>query len=178
MKEWKIVQCSPPRSGGEGTGSTVLFNILYGLICPDEPVEGSGTSVDKRGKANDINKKIIITHKCNIATWVSQLKMYDLYFICSERGKNRISPSYRGRDDVLIFQFKELNETGAYTVEKIVDRVYEKVKNFLPSDVELDKDTAVKRILDMNNFYKNIKDKPFSYYDYFYHIHGSHRRKK
>jgi hypothetical protein len=33
----------------------------------------------------------------------------------------------------------------------------------------------VKRINEMNKLFKKIKGKPFSYYDGFYHIHGSHK---
>jgi|TARA_Y100000310_G_scaffold158486_1_gene157895 hypothetical protein len=167
----KIIQTSEPR-----TASTVLHNILFGMISPNEPAEDATENVDK---------PIVITHKTNIDEWISTYgKKYDLYFICSERDKvskyqeYKMDKKYHSYKNVLIFQFEELDDTDQ-SEEQIVDIVHKKVRKLLPNTIELNKETGLKRLKDMNMKYSKIKDMPFrSYVDPFYSLHGHHRNRE
>jgi len=98
-----------------------------------------------------------------------------LYFVCSERGDKVIDEKYHHYKNVLIFNYDELLETETYSVEDIVTNAYNKLIGVLPGDIELNKQDAVERIQKMNLVYEEIKNKPFSYADDFYQLHGSHR---
>jgi hypothetical protein len=78
----------------------------------------------------------------------------------------------------LIFNYDELLETETYSVQDIVNNAYNKLRSFLPDDIELNKKDAVERIQKMNLAYEEIKDQPFSYIDHFFELHGSHRNRK
>lgn len=160
----KIICCSPP-----GTASTVLSNATYGLICPNEPLDiGKG--------AGDIRKDIIVTHDVDIDEWIKRLgPMFKLYFLVSERREHdkTIQSKYYDYDNLYVFQFEELNETPTYSVDNIIETIYNRLIGKLP--FSLNKETAVKRIKDMNAVYEKIKNEPFTYVDRFYHIHGHHR---
>jgi hypothetical protein len=165
---WKIIQCSPPR-----TASTVLFNIIYGLIYPGAPV-------DNGGGAGDEKKDIIITHDVDIDRWSNRIKNKDLYFISSERpnlGNKVIRAKYYDYENTIQFQYEELNATEDYTVRDIVTHIHDKLYNFLPKEIKLDKESAIERIKNMNKLYEEIRYLPFSHYDKFYHLHGSHRNR-
>ena len=77
----------------------------------------------------------------------------------------------------MIFNFIELNETTNNTLTQIVDNIYSKVKNVLPT-VELDKGKCLERIHRMNIRYEEIKNHPFGFVDDFFELHGSHRNRK
>jgi len=165
-KKDKIVQASPPH-----TGSTVLFNLIYGFIDPLLPYRG-----------DDISGDIIVSHNIDLDHWENLLKDYNVYFICSERPALHhtkiIDPKYHGNKKLLLIQFEELNETPKLTIKDIVDNIHIKLKNFLPPYVKLNKKSALDRIINMNKLYSKIKDRPFSYHDEFYSLHGSHRNRK
>jgi len=164
--KWKIIQTSPPR-----TASTVLSNLLHGFICPEEPLDyGLGASAT--------NKDIVVTHDDNIDRWESKLgDEYVLYFVVSERPQRGsvIESRYYNYDRVLRFNFNELNAVDGYCVRDVVDVVHGKLEQFLPKEIMLNKLTALGRLENMNKFYEEIKDRPFTYHDLFYHLHGTHR---
>ncbi len=119
------------------------------------------------------------THKIDVDKWMKHKGHNELFFVMSERqniGK-KVDDKFRKYKNVLIFPYTDLLETDIYGVENIVKTVYTKLSSFLPGETvsEMKMDRAVKRIKDMNALYKTIKDKPFSYYNKYYHIHGSHR---
>jgi len=180
MKKNKIIQLSFP-----GTGSTVLINIIHGLLCPDKAV-----TIGVKGFPH--NRDIIKTHiyshcdpneqsgRFGIDRWQDKFSnSYNLYFICSERKglKNSalLDKKYHTYNNVLIIPYEKLLETSSYTVEDIVSFVAKKIKAFLPRTYEMKEQFAIDRIKKMNKTYEKIKDKPFSYCDKFFHIHGSHR---
>jgi FkbM family methyltransferase len=178
MEKTIIIQSSPPH-----TGSTVLVNILYGLLHYNKPVtyinfdKRSGYAIINNLLKND-NVCIIKTHICNIDRLKAHLKNYRLFFICSERGNNVINSKFDTYNNVLKIKYNELLETPTYTVDNIVSVIQNKLLTFLPNDFILNKELAVDRINNMNTQYELIKDKPFNYVDKFYHLHGSHRNRK
>lgn len=177
MVKTVIIQCSPTH-----TGSTVLVNLLYGFICNNLPV--TYINFDNKPGYYIINKLlenidicIIKTHICNIDKLTIHLNKYRLYFICSERDTKCINPKYSLYKNVLLIKYDELLETSSYSIDNIVDTLYNKLTLFLPTEINLNKTEAKLRINNMNKEYILIKNKPFSYINTFYHLHGSHRKR-
>lgn len=169
-KPIKIIQTSYPR-----TGSTVLVNIIYGLICPDQPIICS----DKYIKDVSIQK----SHNVDFDWWIKTFSgQFDLYFVVSERNTKH-PQRYHKYKNILFINYDDLLETNNNPLPKIVDNVYNKLRGLLPNkifpnlDDDLIKQNAIKRIENMNKLYESIKEKPFTYYDLFYHIHGHHRNR-
>ena len=156
-----IVQASPPR-----TGSTLLSNILYGFLLPNEPIK----FCDYPYEVN--NAKIIKTHNLAIDQWIEWCGE-ETIFVCSERGENRINKIHRSYHNLIIVDYDELLNKS---VEQQVQYVYNLLKTRFPF-LKLNSTTAIKRVKDMNKQYKQIMGMPFTYVNYFYHIHGSHRNR-
>jgi hypothetical protein len=171
-----IIQTSLPR-----TGSTILINMLHGFIMKNERVHHVAHfyNISKRIYNNDNNINIFKLHEPNIDEFIEMFSdKYNLYFVCSERGDKVMDKKYHDYKNVLIFNYHELLETDTYSIEDIVSNAYHKLCNFLPSDIVLNKTDAVERIQKMNILYEEIRDKPFSYVDDFFELHGSHRTSK
>jgi hypothetical protein len=172
FKKTLIIQTCP-----EHTGSTFLVNALYGLI---------NELKDKKIIYNFIpnyeihfkNIILIKSHNIDIDGLIKKYnEKYNLFFICSERkDKNLfIDDKYKSYDNVVVFDFNELNETETNTIPKIIENIYNKLKNVLP--IELNIENSINRIILMNKRYEEIKHQPFRYIDKFYELHGSHRNR-
>jgi hypothetical protein len=171
-----IIQTSLPH-----TGSTVLINILHGFIMKDEPVHHVAHyyNITKRIYNNNENINIFKLHEPNIDDFIEMFSdKYNMYFVTSERGDKVIDEKYHHYKNVLVFNYGELLETETYSIEDMVCNAYDKLRDFLPGDIELNKQDAIERIKKMNIAYEEIKDKPFSYIDHFFELHGSHRKRK
>jgi len=171
-----IIQYSPGR-----TGSTVLANALYGLI-PSLSNKNVLFSYklnfdDKLNLDDDIF--VIKSHtKITIDDYITEYNNdYKLFFICSEREELNllIDEKYKSYDNVIVFSFDELNESSTNTVPMIIENIYHKINNKL--NIELNIENGINRIISMNKLYEEIKHKDFSYFDKFYHLHGSHRNR-
>jgi hypothetical protein len=186
-KKIMIVQSSPM-----GTGSTILVNILNGFICSEKPIYYDYGFFDLLEKqqislnnfkvferdflGNDVN--IIKTHNLNIEFITNTFaKKYDVYFVCSERDKFKIDAKYYQFKNVIVFNYDDLLETNENTVENIINFVNSKLYNFLPKTIELNDKNAITRVKNMNSLYEFIKEKPFTFVDKFYQLHGSHRNR-
>lgn len=69
------------------------------------------------------------SHNTNIDELILEYgKKYNLIFIYSERKeKNKfINKKYKSYDNVIVFDFNELNETEDYGLEEIVKNIYKK----------------------------------------------------
>lgn len=168
-----VIQTSP-----EHTASTFLVNSIYGLIPElfDKRIIGIWTP-DFEEYFKDII--VIKNHNINIDELIDIYNEYKLVFICSER-KNMnylIDEKYKTYNNVIVFDFDEINETSDNKLIDIVDNIYNKIKNILPN-IELDKTKCIQRINEMNIRYEEIKNEPFTYIDDFFEIHGSHRNRK
>jgi hypothetical protein len=164
-----IVQTSPAR-----TGSTVLSNALYGMIpeFKDHPC----VFVNRVNPLNEalFNNVILIKTHLPIDHFRKNYGMHKLVFICSQRKElNRLVPDKE--DDVVVFDYEELNETKSNPLPQIIDNIYNKVQPLLP--MPLDKKGGITRITAMNARYIEIEKKPFNYHDPFFHLHGSHRNR-
>ena len=180
-----IIQTSP-----KGTASTVLVNILYGLI--PETAEKEVLYYDSVSDFNNIkfntdeNIKIIKTHVNNIDKLTlifnnynnNTNNNYNIVFICSERAQinQLIDIKYKSYLNVIVFAFDELNETLDNSVNGIVENVYNKIHDIL--NIPLNIQSGINRLNAMNKKYEEIKNKPFNESDPFYLIHGSHKNRK
>ena len=167
-KPIKIIQSSYPH-----TGSTLLINLIHGAICPDEEFHLSKL----------IDKYLITkTHDVNFDKWIKNFPQYDIYIISSERDK-KYNKKYYNYKNILIIKYDDILETDQNSLTNISNFIFHKLKSFLPKNTlpNIDEKIIIKnmetRIKNMNKLTKSIKNKPFSYYDKFYGIHGSHRNR-
>lgn len=174
MNNIRIVQSSPPH-----TGSTLLMNLIHGLLCPDE----SALAVE------DVTQSLITkTHNINIENIERKFPNYKLYFIMSERNDNKIhsliNNKYRNKNNVLIINYNEILETQSNDLDKVINHIFDKFINFLPKELlptksnESLKEAMKDRINKMNEICLIMKDKPFAEWDRFTGIHGGHRNRK
>lgn len=166
-----IIQTSPMH-----TASTFLTNVLYGLINKlyNQPVQESG----KYHGPSDI--LVVKCHHTNIDDLISYYgKYYELYFVCSERRDKQlfIDSKYKTYKNVAVFDFDELNETPSLSLNTIVKNVATKVKAMVPGPWGWSESHAIQRIRNMNKRYAEIRERPFTYQDPFFLIHGHHRNR-
>lgn len=171
-KEIRIIQSSFPH-----TGCTLLLNILHGIICPLLPINWP---TEEKIYNNIISK----THNTNFDQLIQKYSnSYDLYFIVSERDK-KYNEKYYNYKNILIINYSKLLVSDNNSLENIINYVYSELKLFLPYDImpkineKIIKKNAIERIKNMNKLYEKIKDKPFSYWDKFYGLHGHHRERE
>lgn len=173
-----IIQASPMQ-----TGSTILINAVQGLfphlsdkaIMSDKAIISGNPEHLKYFKDGDIH--MFKTHNTNIDEWMGLFhKRYNLYFVCSQRPEKGycIDEKYKQYENVIIFNFKELLESNDNPLTKIIDNIHNKLSKL---GIPMNKNVSIERVKAMNSLCETIKDKPFTYYDKFYHIHGSHRNR-
>lgn len=150
------------------TGSSLLVNILYGLI----PSLHHRFISSERVKNNQFIE-VIKTNNTNLDEHMIKYKnkFKYIYFVCSEKNENKFNPKYKNYNNVLIFNSKELNETEEQSLEDIINNVHDKLLEMIK--IKLNKQLCINRINNMKIFYETIKDRPFSYIEPFYHIRGS-----
>lgn len=167
----KIIQASPPH-----TASTVLVNYLHGYLTPEEPIHWE-----------DDSYLIMKTHNVNIDKLIKKYSDYKCYFVVSERNDSKekamINQKYKKYDNVLIINYDEIKDTtNNDMLNNITNNLFAKFQNFIPINTSVNKEEIKKnmseRIKNMNKKYEEIKNKPFSYHDKFYHIHGHHKNRK
>lgn len=162
-----IIQTSPTH-----TASTFLVNAIHGLIPNLSDKEIMYDTFD------DTNNIFIMKCHLDIDDLINKYgQIYKLIFICSERKDMNIFmyERYKTYDNVVIFDFNELNETSVNSLIDIVDNIYNKINPLL--NINLDKIKCVERIKLMNIKYEEIKNEPFYYVDDFFGLHGSHRNR-
>lgn len=161
------------QSGACRTGSTILVNLLYGFIIPNEHIR-MFEYVDHLPIFSQYS--IVKTHLLCIDEIIELYgDKYDLYFVFSEREGASV-PSPNKLCNKLYISYNEILESDTNSISNIVNTLYNKLRDFLPSDIPLSKETALKRIIEMNAEYERIKDYDFhGHINTFYQLHGSHR---
>ena len=173
QKPYLIIQTSPMH-----TASTLLINVLYGLIdeLKDKPIYHCGTP----RPYSQTKFTVIKSHHTNIDQLIRYYKKdYNLFFVCSQRPEKNlfIDPKYKTYSNVIVFDFDELNETTVKSLASIVKNISDRVSQKNEWSLYFNNTNAVERIKNMNKRYQEIKNKPFSYEDPFFGIHGSHRNR-
>lgn len=185
-KKILIIQYSPPH-----TASTILTNILYGLIeeLHDKPVayfnEKDIKNEDKVGKLFEKRNVNVIKMHCSEIMTIDKIislydNEYDTYFFCSERKKEDlfIDAKYKNKNkykNVFVFTYEQLNEKQN-KIDSVISLIYNNIYHNI-NYISLNIDNAIDRIKNMDMRYEQIKHLPFSYVDEFYHIHGSHKNR-
>ena len=162
-----IIQTSPTH-----TASTLLINAIHGLV------PGFFDKQIMFDTFDDSDNIFIMKCHFDIDELINTYgQIYKLIFICSQRKDMDIFmyERYKTYDNVVIFDFNELNETSINSLIDIVDNIYNKIKPLL--NINLDKIKCVERINLMNIKYEEIKHQPFDYIDEFFGLHGSHRNR-
>lgn len=174
MKKWLIIQSSPKR-----TASTLLVNAIQGLIpeLHDKRIYFAW-SAHSPVPPFDTSVFVLKTHETDIDKLTSQYQSdeYSLFFICSQRKSKGIyfAAEQVSRPNVLVFDFDELNEREGYGLPQVVQYIYEKINSSILR-IPLDPSLCLARLTAMNQMEESLRDKPFSFIDRFFHIHGHHR---
>lgn len=177
-KPIRIIQASPHH-----TGSTFVYNLLAGFI-DNKPYPMSCRYKPSTLPSALLEDNIIIkTHHTHIKDWSNTIKNYSLYFVCTERNDQKIKShfipkQYKQMLNVLCIPYEDILVTESQKLNDVIKKIYEKVVNFLPPEMDLNYQQGYDRVVAMNNLYQKIKDKPFSYFDNFYGLHGGHRSRK
>ena len=171
-----IIQTSPGH-----TASTFLVNATYGIIPELFNKKIIFNDCDCKHINESVFDNIIAfkSHDLNIDELINRYQnKYKLFFICSERRERNymMNDKYKSYNNVVMFDFVELNETVDNPLSQIVDNIYNKLKNVLV-DIELDKSKCMERLIRMNKKYEEIKHNNFDYIDDFFELHGSHRNR-
>lgn len=159
-----------------GTGSTFVVNLVAGLICPDEPI-----CFPTR---NWIHTSLLSKcHGGNPLQVMEEFSAFDLYLITSTRGEKTYKPEVLEHPRVLEIAYDDILETPDRPLKDVVETLSDAILDFLPPHIVPDhpraelKVTALDRIVAMNRVVEQLSDKPFSIYDPFFHVHGSHRNR-
>lgn len=165
----KIIQVSPPH-----TGSTVLANLVVEFFEKNSPVFFTEDFFIPEDRI------VVKSHNVNLDLWVEKFPEESLYFIISVRDGDdymQIEQKYQNWPNVLIFNYNEILATNSLTTKCISENVHKKITNFIDFPGSSSKDLQ-NRFDNMNECYEKIKNKPFSYIDKYYNLHGSHKGRK
>lgn len=164
------------QTGHMRTGTTLLVNLLYGFMSPDEKIRCLWEPDHDIHPFHTYN--IYKSHNLNIDGFIKHhSETHHLFFVCTERDNKKINQKYKKYGNVLVFDYNEILETDSYNMNQIIDNVYDKLREFFPNNVTLDKETCIKRIEKMNEKYAKIENMDFSYVDDFFQLHGRHRNR-
>ena len=161
-----IIQSSFPRSA-----STLLVNILYGLILglQDQPVLWNDFR-NYYGPPISGPVTVFKTHETNLGDLDFLLsKKYNTFFVCSER-EQHFAEGLKTQPNVAILDYSDL----LVPLDEVCERVHAVISDMIPH-LSLSIPNCIDRVISMNQRYAEIADKPFSYVDPFYQLHGSHR---
>lgn len=164
-------------------GSTLIANINTGLFEPDKPVRWCGQLKDNQ---HVIFQEERITFKYHsppedIEKFYANEQYKDVYCvnICRDgtvRTQNISSDRY------IVLEYENLLYESIHCdkTTNSLDDVLAYVVNRYMAMLGLNITTemvwnAKQRVLDMDDVYDKIKNKPFAHVNEFYHIHGSHR---
>lgn len=153
-----------------GTGSTVLVNVLHGLVAPHDPVRYVEQPV-ALGPG-----QVCKTHCQDYSGWC-QRNPTDVAFVTSERpGFARNVAAFRRDPRTCVVLYADLLETPTHRCVDIVRAVAARLTcayglPFGPEAIE----RAVARLRAMNRVQAQLAAQPFTCVDAFYAVHGSHR---
>lgn len=183
----KFLVLTPPR-----TGSTLLVNIVHGFFAPDKPV--SIVPLDKPISIvplENLYSKSLILKSHNLKLLSEECLPSDVFIIIAERPEiNKVFPEKFNKSklskNVLPLDYKtdllyksDYGDGNSKDLIDVIKNIAKKIESKFDILISGDQiNGALERILKMNKRYEEIKSLPFSKYDEFYHLHGSHRQRK
>lgn len=164
------------QTGHMRTGTTLLVNLLYGFMTPNEKIHCLWEPDHPIYPFHKYN--IYKSHNLNIEGFMKHhSEKCKLFFVCTERDNKKVNENYKNKENVLVFDYNDILETDTYTMDQIIEVVYNKLRDFLPQHVSLDKEACTLRIDKMNQKYAEIENMDFSFVDDFFQLHGRHRNR-
>ena len=162
------------------TGSTLLANIVAGLISKDEPIPFTARFTPESIPHSLIESyPFIKTHNLSLKDWEKRLQQTkrDCVFIIPFRGENNLEQLKRNLFSKILFcDFNEFTSEG-YLFELFIEKTLKFLRRHgaLQGNKELVK-SSINRVIDMNYTNEYIKKLPFDYVDVFYQVRGGHRK--
>lgn len=169
----------------DGTGSTLVTNMVLGFFEPDQPVTGI-TKHQKQLIKERKYKQVFDNFASRMVLKAHFMEMFDhidTRYITVHRPIKPMSNKIFNSDNILVLEYSKLLYKSEYSpqsnksVEQVVNYVANGIENKFPGIkiTEHQRKSGHERVLNMDKVYEDIKHKPFRYFDKFYHIHGSHR---
>lgn len=174
----KIITSTLPR-----VGSTLISNINTGLFEPDNSIMWCGQLKDNQHIIFREERSTFKYHSPpeDIEKFYSSEQYKDVYCvnICRD---GQVRTQNISSDKYIVLEYENLlyesihcdNTTNTLddVLEYVVDRYMAMFGLNITTEMVWN---AKQRVLDMDDTYDRIKNKPFAHINNFYHIHGSHR---
>ena len=176
-QQFKLITCTVPH-----VGSTLVANINTGMLEPGQDIffQKGLDSISTFLESNRLNLK----NHGSVSKIVDIVKKFEespIYFVTINRD-NHPQINYDS-DKLIILDYNRLlyrsehlkNETRS--LEDVLNYLAFEYNQKIPGEFfnETLKSQALDRIVKMDEVYSQIKEKPFTYWNKHYHIHGSHR---
>lgn len=176
----KLITLTVPHAG-----STLVANINTGMLEP-------GKNIFFRQNLNVIpiflaSKRLTLKSHGTIDEIVDVVKRFEsepVYFVAVNREGhpqiNHISDKLITLDYNRLLYHSEHLKGSAQSLEGVIDYVALEYNRKISGELFNNtlKSRALDRVKGMDKRYSEIKEKPFSYFDKHYHIHGSHRGRR
>lgn len=146
-------------------GSTLLANLLQGLLDSDRAVEFRRNVKKKDFKTNVVIK----THSRKVLNELCKWKIPVQVFLIRRTG----APQYFA-SKAIVFDYLKFCGND---YDRAIDYVYEKIKHLVPLRAE-SKQRCLARMVEFDECLKKMTNKSFQVFDPFFHIHGNHRERK
>lgn len=160
------------------TCSTVLYNILIGLIDPYKNAQNlrnyDKTIIDFGHSYETLEERM----NCDIDKGLEPIALVSVRYGTGHTNdfvNHGYDAKFKKNPNIIFFNFDDLNEKSNYGVSDIVEVVYNKIYDKVGDKIILNKKTAIERIQNMNKRYEIMKYLPYDTIDYFYGLHGSHK---
>ena len=163
------------QTGAPHTGSTLLANIVQGLVDAARPVE-HGMYLDHaaRPTARALVPGVVFKfHNTSAAFMDAHLRAGRFVFV-SRRARHATvdAARYERHPAVCVVDYEALTASGGVAGE--VDHVLARLGERLPG-LKANRSRAIARVAAMNALYERVKHRPFTWSEPMYLIHGHHR---
>ena len=163
------------QTGAPHTGSTLLANIVQGLVDAARPLEhGMYLDASARPTARAVVPGVVFKfHNTSDAFMDAQLRAGRFVFV-SRRARHATvdAARYEGHPAVCVVDYEALTAGGGAADE--VDHVLARLGERLPG-LKANRSRAIARVVAMNALYERVKERPFTWSETMYLLHGHHR---
>lgn len=168
------------------TASTLVANINTGLLEPGQPIFFDESPPPSKIHLKNFINSDRLTLKCHsrgkiILKHIQDFSNSNLHFVYVNRqDRFQILNSFKNLTvldyNKLLYRSESLPD-AKYSLDEVLNYVIDQYKSKINNINKylLNFDSCKSRILKMDETYHKIKNLPFTYYDPFFHIHGSHK---